>query len=147
MSAWNKIASKWRLAVLALMAALIAVATASTLEEVPPDTLHIGNTNFKVEMGPFKDSFAGMTYFDKKLIRIDPSSTAALRRKVYLHELMHVAWHQGKPSADKKRAYTEDEAIEELVPGLLKVLEQNPQAVEYLRGSGGSTIAQSQMKK
>jgi hypothetical protein len=74
-----------------------------------------------------------MTYFDRRLIRIDPSSMPELRRKVYFHELMHVAWHQGSAPPDKNRRYTEDEAIEELVPGLLQVLKQNPEAVDYLR--------------
>jgi hypothetical protein len=114
-------------------------------DEAPPDKLSIGDANFKVEVEKFDDSYAGMTFFDKKIIRIDPSSVSRLRRKVYLHELMHVAWHRGNPSQDKSRTYTEDEAIEELVPGLLQILEQNPDAVEYLRNSKnspGKTVAQ-----
>jgi hypothetical protein len=106
-------------------------------EEVPPAVLTIGDLNFHVEVQHFPDSYVGMTYFDQRLIRIDPSSMSQLRRKVYLHELMHVAWHQGSAPADKNRRYTEDEAIEELVPGLLQILKQNPDAVDYLRNQRG----------
>jgi hypothetical protein len=104
-------------------------------EENPPAVLRIGDLKFQVEVEHFPDSYVGMTYFDKRVIRIDPSSMAELRRKVYLHELMHVAWHQGSASTDKAHKYTEEEAIEELVPGLLKILKQNPDAVDYLRNS------------
>jgi hypothetical protein len=127
-----------------LFVTLIAGA-ATNGDGVPPDKLTIGDASFKVEVEKFDHSYAGMTFFDKKLIRIDPSSVSTMRRKVYLHELMHVAWHKGNPSQDKTRKYTEDEAIEELVPGLLQILEQNPEAVEYLRNSknsSGKTVAQ-----
>jgi hypothetical protein len=141
------IVRKFRFGIPVLLAVVLAGASANTNDETPPRTLRIDNKNFKVEMESFTDSYAGMTYFEKKLIRIDPSSTSTLRRKVYLHELMHVAWHEGKPSANKAQKFTEEEAIQELVPGLLKVLEQNPQAVEYLRRGNGASIAQVQVRK
>jgi hypothetical protein len=105
----------------------------TTADEAPPEILRIGNTTFKVKVESFRDSYVGMTYFDRKVIQIDPSSTSKLRRKVYLHELMHVAWHEGNSSFDEHRTYTEDEAIEALVPGLLQILDENPETVEYLQ--------------
>jgi hypothetical protein len=120
---------------IALPFLFIAVVFAATSADAPPETLRIGDTAFKVEIAGFPDSYAGMTYFDKKIIQIDPSSTSTLRRKVYLHELLHVAWHEGRGPFDRYRTYSEDEAIESLVPGLLQILEQNPDAVEYLQRS------------
>jgi hypothetical protein len=134
----------WRLAWLLTLFALIAGATTDT-DEAPPDALKIGDTTFKVELAGFPDSFSGMTYFEKKVIQIDPSSISTLRQKVYLHELMHVAWHDGKLPYDSKQTYTEDEAIESLVPGLLQILQENPEVVQYLqrgKSSRSKTIAQ-----
>ncbi|MCU1309341.1 MAG: hypothetical protein JWO20_466 [Candidatus Angelobacter sp.] len=136
--------ARWRIVLPIAFVALIAGATTSA-DEAPPDVLTIGDITFKVEMEKFPDSFSGMTYFEKKVIRIDPSSTSTLRRKVYLHELMHVAWHDGKLPYNSQQTYTEDEAIESLVPGLLRILEQNPEAVQYLQHATPSlnkTIAQ-----
>ncbi|MCU1285955.1 MAG: hypothetical protein JWO13_2305 [Acidobacteriales bacterium] len=130
-----------------LLAVALASASANTSDETPPETLRLDNQNFKVQMEPFTDSYAGMTRFDKKVIQIDPSSISGLRRKVYLHELIHVAWHEGKPSTNKEQKFTEEEAIQQLVPGLLKVLEQNPQAVEYLSRANAGAVAQIQLKK
>jgi hypothetical protein len=121
-----------RLALPIIFFAVFMSAT-TTADEAPPEILRIGNTTFKVEVTSFRDSYVGMTYFDRKVIQIDPSSTSTLRRKVYLHELMHVAWHEGHSSFDEHRTYTEDEAIEALVPGLLQIMEKNPDAVEYLQ--------------
>jgi hypothetical protein len=147
MSTLGGVGRMWRFAIPVLLAIALAGATANTNDETPPETLRIDSNKFKVEMESFTDSYAGMTYFEKKLIRIDPSSTSTLRRKVYLHELIHVAWHEGNPSADKEQKFTEEEAIQELVPGLLKILEQNPEAVEYLRHTNRAAIAQVEIKK
>jgi hypothetical protein len=145
MSIWRTVFRKFPFAASILVAVAFAAAGTSTSDETPTETLRIDGNNFKVELQPFADSYAGMTRFDKKIIQIDPSSISTLRRKVYLHELMHVAWHEGKPSANKAQKFTEEEAIQELVPGLLKVMEQNPQAVEYLRRSNNP--AQALLKK
>src|SRR4051812_12309896 len=88
----------------------------------PPADLRMGNIEFRVQMEPFADTYVGMTHFDTRTVQIDPASQADERRRVYLHELMHVAWHQGHPSADKARKFTEEEAIQALTPGLLKLL-------------------------
>ncbi|MCU1305643.1 MAG: hypothetical protein JWN45_338 [Acidobacteriaceae bacterium] len=136
--------ARWRVVLPIAFVALIAGATTSA-DEAPPDVLRIGDINFKVELKSFPDSFSAMTYFEKKVIRVDPSSTSTLRRKVYLHELMHVAWHDGKLPYDSQQTYTEDEAIESLVPGLLRILEQNPEVVQYLqhtKPSVNETISQ-----
>jgi hypothetical protein len=115
----------------------LAPSTASNepgaLEEAPPAELRIGDIHFEVRTQPFEDTYVGMTHFDTKVVQIDPSAQAKLRREVFLHELMHVAWHDGKASADKSHKYTEEEAIRQLTPGLLKMLEQNPEAVKYLQ--------------
>ena len=102
-------------------------------EEIPPAELRVGDVQFEVRMQPFPDTYVGMTHFDSKVVQIDPSAQAELRREVFLHELMHVAWHDGKAPTDKDRSYTEEEAIRRLTPGLLKMLEQNPEAVKYLQ--------------
>jgi IrrE N-terminal-like domain len=121
-----------RVALLIILVAVIGAASTKE-DETPPAILKIGDTSFKVQVERFPDSYVGMTYFEKKVIQIDPSSASTLRRKVYLHELMHVAWHKGKLPFDESQTYTEDEAIEALVPGLLQILEENPDAVEYLQ--------------
>lgn len=100
--------------------------------EVPPPDMQIGDIRFRVDLQPFSDTYVGMTHFSTHTVQIDPSSQADERRRVYLHELMHVAWHNGAASPDKSRKYTEEEAIQALTPGLLKMLAENPQAVEYL---------------
>src|SRR5260221_8183739 len=89
-------------------------------EEIPPSELSIGDVHFEVRLQPFSDTYVGMTHFDSKVVQIDPSVQAELRREVFLHELMHVAWHDGKAPEDKSRKYTEEEAIRALTPGLLK---------------------------
>ena len=94
--------------------------------------MRIGDTQFRVEMQPFPDTYVGMTHFSTHTVQIDPNSQSDERRRVYLHELMHVAWHEGSASPDKSRKYTEEEAIQALTPGLLKMLAENPQAVQYL---------------
>ena len=101
-----------------------------------PAALRIGDIEFQVKMQPFPNTYVGMTHFDTRTVQIDPSSLADERRRVYLHELMHIAWHEGRPAANKSRQYTEEEAIQALTPGLLKMLEANPQAVDYLRAPG-----------
>lgn len=101
--------------------------------EAPPPDVQMGDVHFDVKLEAFADTYAGMTHFDTRVVQIDPSQVELARRKVYLHELMHVAWHEGRPSKDKSRKYTEEEAIQALTPGLLKLLAENPQAVEYLR--------------
>ena len=99
----------------------------------PPGEVSIGGVQFEVRLQPFRDTYVGMTHFESKIVQIDPSTQAEVRREVFLHELMHVAWHDGKSSSDKSRKYTEEEAIRALAPGLLKMLEQNPDAVKYLQ--------------
>jgi hypothetical protein len=132
----------WRMTLPLTLFALIAGTTIET-DEAPPDVLRIGDVSFKVELERFPDSFSGMTYFEKKVIQIDPSSISTLRQKVYLHELMHVAWHKGKLPYDSQRTYTEDEAIESLVPGLLQIMQENPEVVQYLQHAAPTkTIAQ-----
>ena len=112
----------------------MATSNAATVDpDVPPADLQMGDTHFDVRLQAFADTYVGMTHFDTHTVQIDPASTEQMRRQVYLHELLHVAWHQGRPSQDKGRRYTEEEAIQALTPGLLKLLAENPQAVEYLR--------------
>jgi hypothetical protein len=101
--------------------------------DVPPPGVQMGGIHFDVKLEAFADTYAGMTHFDTRTVQIDPSQVDLARRRVYLHELMHVAWHEGKPSKDKGRQYTEEEAIQALAPGLLKLLAENPDAVAYLR--------------
>lgn len=111
---------------------------------MPPPDLRIGDMHFDVKLEVFADTYVGMTHFATHTVQIDPSSQAAQRRRVYLHEMLHVAWHNGKPSADKNRMFTEEEAIQALTPGLLKMLEENPQAVAYLRaGAARQTQAKT----
>ena len=117
----------------ASVAAAASLSETTSAEEAPPAELRIGDIQFEVRMKAFPDTYVGMTHFDTKVVQIDPSAQAELRREVYLHELMHVAWHEGKASANKGRKYTEEEAIRELTPGLLKLLQENPDAVKYLR--------------
>jgi hypothetical protein len=103
--------------------------------ETPPPSLRIGDLHFDVKLAAFADTYVGMTHFETHVVQIDPESQAGERRRIYLHEMLHVAWHNGKPSADKSRRFTEEEAIQALAPGLLKMLAENPQAVEYLTAS------------
>jgi len=112
-------------------------AAAAGMEMTPPD-LRIGDVHFDVKLETFADTYVGMTHFTTHTVQIDPSSQAGQRRRVYLHEMLHVAWHNGRSSADKNRVYTEEEAIQALTPGLLKMLEENPQAVAYLRAGAAS---------
>ncbi len=107
-------------------------AIAEPMPDAAPPDMRIGETQFRVELQPFPDTYVGMTHFSTHTVQIDPSSQADERRRVYLHEMMHVAWHNGTASPDKSRKYTEEEAIQALTPGLLKMLAENPQAVEYL---------------
>ena len=129
-------ARAWRaLAVTTLLGTMIAASGAATspdVENIPPELLKVGDTSFNVRVEKVPDSYVGMTYFERRLIRIDPGSEAGLRRKIYLHEMLHVAWHEGRLPLNKTRKYTEEEAIQQLVPGLLEVLSQNPQALDYL---------------
>ena len=114
---------------------------ASNLDD-PPANLRVDTIEFQVKLQPFPDTYAGMTHFDTHIVQIDPSSVEEQRRRVFLHEMLHVAWHRGKASANKSKTYTEEEAIQALTPGLLKMLEQNPQSVAYLRAGGQSDIQQ-----
>lgn len=106
---------------------------ATETAEAPPSELRIGDLQFEVQLQPFPDTYVGMTHFETRTVQIDPASQGEMRKQVFLHELMHVAWHNGKPSADKNRKFTEEEAIRELTPGLLKMLAENPDAVKYLQ--------------
>jgi hypothetical protein len=132
---------KWLLTAATAVCAISLAASSSNTAEVqptayiddPPAALRMGEIEFRVRMQPFSDTYAGMTHFDTGIVQIDPSSVDEQRRRVFLHEMLHVAWNQGKPPVDKARAYTEEEAIQALTPGLLKMLEQNQQAVDYLR--------------
>jgi hypothetical protein len=106
--------------------------------ELPPPDLRIGDVHFDVKLEAFADTYVGMTHFATHTVQIDPSAQAEGRRRVYLHEMLHVAWHNGRSSTDKNRLFTEEEAIQALTPGLLKMLEENPQAVAYLRAGAAS---------
>ncbi len=110
-----------------------AMTNVGPLTEAAPPDLRIDDIQFRVEMQPFPDTYVGMTHFTTHTVQIDPSSQSDERRRVYLHEMMHVAWHKGAASPDKGHKYTEEEAIQALTPGLLKMLAENPQAVQYLR--------------
>jgi hypothetical protein len=107
----------------------------------PPPDLRIGEVHFDVKLEAFADTYVGMTHFATHTVQIDPASQDEQRRRVYLHEMLHIAWNNGRASADKGRTFTEEEAIQALTPGLLKMLEENPQAVAYLR-AGAATPAQ-----
>ena len=115
-------------------------ATAASLPESPPPDLRVGDVHFDVKLEAFADTYVGMTHFATHTVQIDPSSEADQRRRVYLHEMLHVAWHNGHASADKGQKFTEEEAIQALTPGLLKMLEENPQAVAYLRAGAARQV-------
>jgi hypothetical protein len=101
--------------------------------EAPPSEVRIGNVEFEVQMQPFPDTYVGMTHFETHTVQIDPASQGEMRKQVFLHEMLHVAWHNGNPSPDKDHKFTEEEAIRALTPGLLKMLAENPDAVGYLQ--------------
>ena len=109
--------------------------------DAPPTTMRVDAIEFQVKLQPFADTYAGMTHFDTHVVQIDPSSIEEQRRRVFLHEMLHVAWNQGRASTDKSKKFTEEEAIQALTPGLLKMLEQNPQSVEYLRSQADDNRA------
>jgi hypothetical protein len=138
---------RWLLAAATAVCAVSLAASSSSTAELklatsvdePPANLHMNDIEFQVKLEPFPDTYAGMTHFKTHVVQIDPSSVEEQRRRVFLHEMLHVAWNQGRASADKSKVYTEEEAIQALTPGLLKMLAQNPQSVEYLRAGSAPT--------